>query len=198
VRLVAGGDVNGSAPVKGETMDKKRLPPKEMTVKNVHQFIIGYSEDQIHGLQQMLLHFGVNPKMERILWALLKKEYLKRKAGAEEIEADYRSRQEKDPDAPLVEGTEKNRDCREHRRKKREEKARKENPGNRYSKSFEEKPLPFIVGLCPKCGSIMKGTPMSSCEKARSGRHFYHECQTCTYYKEVFKRRNKFREVEGG
>jgi hypothetical protein len=55
-----------------------------------------------------------------------------------------------------------------------------------------------IIGFCPKCSSIMRGMPMSKCEFEKSGRVFYKECSACTYYAEIFKKRNKFKEIEGG
>lgn len=53
------------------------------------------------------------------------------------------------------------------------------------------------VGKCPKCTSMMFGEPVKKCEEKKSGRVFYKECGACTYYVEIFKRKNKHIEVEG-
>ena len=55
------------------------------------------------------------------------------------------------------------------------------------------------IGFCPRCGSAVIGAPVT-CEdnKKMSGRHFYKECTVCPYYSEIFKKRNKFIEKEGG
>jgi len=59
--------------------------------------------------------------------------------------------------------------------------------------------LPFIVGLCRHCGGEVWGGHMPTCETKLTGRVFYKECSTCTYYAEIFKHgRNRYREEEGG
>jgi hypothetical protein len=55
-----------------------------------------------------------------------------------------------------------------------------------------------VVGFCPQCKSVVKGEPMPGCESKSSGRVFYKECTACKYYSEIFKKRNKHYEVEGG
>lgn len=58
--------------------------------------------------------------------------------------------------------------------------------------------LNAVVGFCPKCTSTMVGTPLPACETDESGRHFYSECTTCTYYTEIFKgRKGRYLEVRG-
>jgi hypothetical protein len=56
----------------------------------------------------------------------------------------------------------------------------------------------FVIGKCPKCTSDMTGFPYPGCEVKKTGRYFYKECTACTYYVEIFKRGNKFTEMEGG
>jgi hypothetical protein len=190
-------------------MDKKRLEPREMTVRNVWEFIKGYDEKHVHALQQILMAFGAAPKMERILWALLKKEYIRRKEYAEEENARFLAQQEKNPNDAHLGGLANREGCKDGKEpreptpeeveaRKKKALAGEKTRGNMYKKSLEEDPLPFTVGLCPRCDSVVKGGPIPSCEKRKSGRWFYKECTACTYYAEVIKKRNKFKEVEGG
>jgi hypothetical protein len=55
-----------------------------------------------------------------------------------------------------------------------------------------------VIGFCPKCGSNLMGVPIPNCETEKSGRVFYKECSACSYYSEIFLRRNKHYEMEGG
>jgi len=70
----------------------------------------------------------------------------------------------------------------------------------RKEPQFAEPPrLQVVVGFCPKCTSTMVGQVMPDCEAEESGRHFYSECTTCTYYTEIFKgRKGRYLEVKGG
>jgi len=61
----------------------------------------------------------------------------------------------------------------------------------------EPKPLP-VIGFCPKCKSKMGGAWVANCETRKSGRFFVRECSACSYHAEIFKKRNKYYEVEGG
>lgn len=66
-------------------------------------------------------------------------------------------------------------------------------------KSVAELPkLTIVVGLCPRCGELVRGEPVRECASRGNGRHFYKECSSCSYYAEIFKVRHKFKEVEGG
>lgn len=56
----------------------------------------------------------------------------------------------------------------------------------------------YIVGICPRCGSPVHGEGLPRCELQKSGRVFYKECLTCTYYSELFRRGNEYIEIEGG
>lgn len=58
--------------------------------------------------------------------------------------------------------------------------------------------LEVVIGVCPKCGGWIRGEPVGGCGGKKNGRHFYRECESCNYYAEIFKVRNKFKEVEGG
>jgi hypothetical protein len=55
-----------------------------------------------------------------------------------------------------------------------------------------------VIGSCPRCGSNLMGLNLGGCEEEKSKRHYYKECSSCTYYAEIFKRGNKFYEMEGG
>jgi hypothetical protein len=61
----------------------------------------------------------------------------------------------------------------------------------------EPRHLP-IMGLCPKCNAPMGGMFMAGWETEKSGRLFYRECSSCSYYAELYKKRRKYKEVEGG
>lgn len=78
-------------------------------------------------------------------------------------------------------------------------------------KNHKQKPEPrvpelrgliMVVDVCPNCGSVMKGEPMRSCERLKTGRNWYAECSSCDYYYEIFykKIRNKerYKKIEGG
>jgi len=62
----------------------------------------------------------------------------------------------------------------------------------------EPESIGVTVGFCPRCESRLVGMPVGSCEAKAHQRHFYTECVACIYYREVFKRGNKYYEVEGG
>jgi hypothetical protein len=65
-------------------------------------------------------------------------------------------------------------------------------------KHFEPQRPYITVGFCPKCNSTMVGEVVPHCEAEESGRHFYSECTTCTYYTEIFKgRKGRYLEVRG-
>ena len=151
-------------------MDKKRLKPREMTVANVRYFVQGYPEETVHGLQQILMAFGVAPKMERILWATLKKAHIYRTADAERKRELFIKLKHKRSgvDREVVD----------------------------YD-ALDRAPV-TIVGICPRCDGTVRGTTIASCETKLSGRVFYKECEDCIYYSETFKIDNKYREVEGG
>jgi hypothetical protein len=64
----------------------------------------------------------------------------------------------------------------------------------------KQRPLETVVGMCPTCSGIMRGEPSPGCDREKSGRIFYTECGTCTYYYEIFqnKRTKKYKKIEGG
>lgn len=63
----------------------------------------------------------------------------------------------------------------------------------------EPQTLNVVVGFCPKCNSPMVGNPIPPCESDESGRHFYAECTTCSFYKEIFKgRKERYTEKTNG
>ncbi len=53
------------------------------------------------------------------------------------------------------------------------------------------------IGIC-KCGGTMTGEPVPGCETKLTGRTFYKECDTCSYYSELFKIDDTYKEIEGG
>jgi hypothetical protein len=66
------------------------------------------------------------------------------------------------------------------------------------SRENDPHPLRTVIGLCPKCGAVMRGEPLLPCSKEKKKRVFYRECSSCTYYAEIFERRGKHYEIEGG
>lgn len=77
-------------------------------------------------------------------------------------------------------------------------KARVTGPENSYKEDKAKvAKIQIVIGKCPKCGGWVRGQPVGSCSAKKTGRHFYRECESCNYYAEIFKVRNKFREVEG-
>ena len=48
-----------------------------------------------------------------------------------------------------------------------------------------------VIGFCPSCNSQLVGTPLKGCETKKTGRYFYKECSSCSYYAEIFKSGNK-------
>jgi hypothetical protein len=74
----------------------------------------------------------------------------------------------------------------------------KESKGKTRAPRPTQAPLKIVVDMCPRCGSKMVGEPLSMCESKESGRVFYKECTACTYYAEIFKKRNKYIKSEGG
>lgn len=68
-----------------------------------------------------------------------------------------------------------------------------------HDRMQEPQTLKVVVGFCPKCSSTMVGGPLPTCESDETGRNFYSECTTCTYYTEIFKgRKGRYIEVKGG
>lgn len=55
-----------------------------------------------------------------------------------------------------------------------------------------------IVGPCPRCDGWLRGMLMPRCDSKLSNRHFYKECLKCTYYSEIFLKKNIYTEIEGG
>jgi hypothetical protein len=165
-----GGDAIGHVHAKEITMNR------DFKVKDVQKFVRGYSVDSIHAVQQILQWFGANKKLERIIWSAIKSRQLHKKKLAEigvNIELEkVTKRKEGKPYHPPVETIR------------------------------EPDDISLVIGMCPRCGRVLKGMPMRPCTKGKGSRFgkltFYKECSSCPYYSEIFKRRNKFKEVEGG
>jgi len=140
---------------------------KDRTVKNVRLFIGGMDEQSRYAIQQFLEWFEVDRKLERIVWASLKKKELQRKKQAEKLTRRRRTGEfgyyvlPKDKGVPT-----------------------------------EPSPL-TVIGSC-KCGGLMTGEPLPGCETKLTGRVFYKECDSCSYYSELFKKGNIYEEIEGG
>lgn len=153
---------------------------KERTVKNIRQYLGSFDMNTRYAIQQFLEWFNVDRKLERIVWATLKKSEIIRAKQAEEISETT------DLARRLHAGEIKN--AAEH--KKIVERVINE-PGE----------LGPVMGKCPKCGSNIRGNLMKVCGKSAGNfgkLTFYKECTACTYYSEIFKKRNKYIEVEGG
>lgn len=155
---------------------------RDFNVRNVARFMRGYEEQHLHTIQQILEWFGVCRKMERIIWAMLKKNQLERMRVAEDrAKGVYQ-------DHPTPAST-----------------VEKEVVGKDGKKRVVRKRVPAelpdmrtVVGFCPKCGSHIYGEPQQSCKKRVSEPVFYKECKACPWWAEVWRKRNKYIEIEGG
>ena len=58
-------------------------------------------------------------------------------------------------------------------------------------------PPRVVMGSCPKCGGILRGDRVKSCESIKTGRVSYMICDDCIYYKEFFIKNNELTIVEG-
>lgn len=65
---------------------------------------------------------------------------------------------------------------------------------------WDDPQLPFVLGLCPECGELMRGLAIPACESRVSARVFYKECTVCPYYSEIFwdEEKQESKEIEGG
>ena len=69
---------------------------------------------------------------------------------------------------------------------------------DRQAREVSREPRPMApIGIC-NCGGLITGEPLPGCEARLSGRVFYRECNSCTYYSELFKIDKKYKEIEGG
>ena len=159
----------------GEGMTKNQCT-RLRTVKNVQQWISSMEMGCRYSLQQFLEWFGVDRKLERIIWATLKKSEIIRKSDAEEA----------------------------HTENKRFVKAKEEGVPFHPNPDLIREPDPprMVVGFCPRCSSNVTGFPVGGCSRDEPGTfgkvEFYKECGACSYYAQIWKKRNKYKEVEGG
>ena len=58
--------------------------------------------------------------------------------------------------------------------------------------------LAYIDESCPRCDELMQGIRMPACEVRRTGRAYYKECSSCTYYAEIFVKDGVEVEIKGG
>jgi hypothetical protein len=151
---------------------------KERNVANVQKFIGSFSLDCRHAIQQFLEWFDVDRKLERIVWAWIKKSELTRAKQASDLVKKGKVYEKLQKGMPIT-------------------KAERE-------LAIDEPPLNIgpVIGHCPRCGSNLQGAVQSTCSKAKAGKYgratFYKECSACSYYSEIFKKRNKYKEIEGG
>jgi hypothetical protein len=150
--------------------------PKKLTVKNVKQFLSGYDVQHLYTVQQILAWFNLERKLERVVWAILKRHELDCKRAAELATTLGESQ------PPKVET---------------HETVMHEKPV-KSGVIPDLPPLTVVVGTCPKCGSNLMGQALGVCSKVTKQPTFYKECSACKYYAEIWKYRNKFKEVEGG
>lgn len=141
---------------------------KDRTLENVRLFIGGMTEDSRYAIQQFLEWFDVDSELNEIVHTILKYKEERRRNEAESLRSKARRR----PDRV---------DADQERR------------GLAPS---EPRPL-TPMGIC-KCGGVLTGEPVPGCETKLNGRVFYKECDTCSYYSELFKIDNIFKEIEGG
>jgi hypothetical protein len=158
--------------------------PKELNVESVKAYLQSQDIQVVYALQQTLEWFGVGEKLERIVWAMLKRLELDNKRAAEL--AVYRFQKASGDKTEVEEDT----------------LPEEQEPGPTRTEPIditkELPPLVTVVGLCPKCGSPLYGEPVPPCERKITNRVFYKECGGCSYYVEVIKRRNNYLEIEGG
>jgi hypothetical protein len=160
----------------GEEMAKNQCT-KERTVKNIKRYIGSFDMSTRYAIQQFLSWFDVDRKLERVVWAILKKSEIVRARQAKEVSRKNRILEKMDQGSPV---------SREERESVIPELATDVGP---------------VVGSCPRCGSNVRGMIGGTCGK-HAGNFgkltFYKECTACSYYSEIFKKRNKYIEVEGG
>ncbi len=148
---------------------------KDFKVKDVQRFVGSYPLDSIHAIQQVLEWFGVNRKFERIVWSMIRRREVQH---VKEVDAG----------------------------KRRYAKYKKlKDEGKPYHPPLDEvgtvPDISLVIGKCPRCDNNLLGMPTRACKKGVNGKFgglvFYKECASCTYYSEVFKKRNKYVEIEG-
>jgi hypothetical protein len=201
------GDANGyvlptvvlSVP-KGDTMDSKRIKTRPLTVKSVQKVMEPYSEDHLHTLQQVLSFFGIAPKLERILWATLKKEHERRRKYAEEMTYGGTYREE-DPTHRLIKEEAKEREYQAAANKAKLPHTPEDPRKPRDAPVVGPPKLTQVVDVC-ECGGNMVGTVIPTCDKVKYQPIFYKECVKCTRYVETYRRirrkRMTYTRSEGG
>jgi len=147
----------------------------KMTTKTVHNYSQSFDSDALHSVDQFLEVFNCCDELREHVRDVLNSRQEEVRIAAEKTE-------------------DKNR---KHTEKLRTEYEQTEQMANEGKYPGEPKPLP-VIGFCPKCKSKMGGSWVASCETKKSGRFFIRECSACSYHAEIFKKRNKYYEVEGG
>jgi len=74
---------------------------------------------------------------------------------------------------------------------------RKKGAGKVATEELRERAQGTPIGIC-SCGGLIVGAQLPGCESRDTGRIFYKECSSCSYYSELFHDGDKYREVEGG
>jgi hypothetical protein len=148
----------------------------------------------------VLSFFGVAPKLERILWATLKKSHERSKRIASELSYGNTTLEEY-PEGREAEDDEKKRAVHAIAMQAKAKPSPKKPRGPRTVGVAEVPKLTQVVDVC-KCGSNMVGTVIPTCSKVKHQPIFYKECVSCTRYAETYRtiRRKKttYYRSEGG
>jgi hypothetical protein len=139
------------------------------TVKQIKTFLQTQDSQTLAAMQQLLEWHGGAKRLERILWATLEAERIALTDDSIQNRMEY-------------------------------ELARKQHEQDVEDGKVEivQPPLHVVIGLCGRCQSKVYGEIVPECETKLTGRVFYKECAQCSYYAEIFKRRNSYYEIEGG
>lgn len=86
----------------------------------------------------------------------------------------------------------------EERKKRREERKEARKIQQDQLDQLELPPLQAVVGLCPQCGSELRGEPYRTCKEIKTKQFaFYKECSGCEYWSEMFLEEDKYTEIAG-
>jgi hypothetical protein len=148
----------------------------KITKKTVGSYSESFDNDQVHAVQQWLDAFGVCGELREAVEEVISARQEAARVRAEGTKVKYEK---------IMAG-------------KMKEYEQQELMASEESKFPGEPGTLPVIGFCPKCGSYLRGIFVADCEKRKSGRHMIKECGSCDYYSEIFKKRNKYIETEGG
>lgn len=165
--------------------------------KDVRRYAMGHSEEAIGGAHQFLEYFGCCPELEKMLADLIDEWHEMNRERAEMLRFNAELVRRRETDEVIKLGFQRDRAKTVSTRKPcKKEQVEEE------KRIVEAPPLFVVIGKCPACDGDLVGEPVPMCERKKSGRNFYAECKSCTYYYEVFykKKRNKYKyiKIEGG